>query len=142
MTLLAKLQRLLRKGLSPSLLAFLLAAPCAGAAEDAILTTSLRTKEGLFAVRLDPESKQLYFLRADQRGGSLAVLKVKLLTGDPVGETIELRRINKEESPERYVGKVRQWPKALRGFILLMPAPGGSWKEIGRSEEFGHSEGT
>ncbi len=101
-------------------------------AEENIWTESVRSKDGLFAVSIDPAQKSIALLRADNRDLGTLHLRVVLTLPNSSTLSVGLKQMGGSEPPLKYSALVPEWDGNLAGFELQSSRDAITWKEIGR----------
>lgn len=86
-------------------------------------TDSLQSKDGIFALRVDPESRRVFVMRADDRR---AHREIRLRIGD---EVVPLRLVKGEGPPWKFTGTLTAGAHAAAD--LEASEDGRAWVKIG-----------
>lgn len=110
----------------------LLAAPAAALdeAEAPLWTDTIRSAHGQFALSIDPNTRTVSVIRADDRAGASPRLRMRIVAPGGGSRAIPLKPVTHGDRPLRYQGEDAGWDGRISGYSLEFSLDGKGWQKL------------
>lgn len=103
--------------------------------EAPLWTDTIRSAHGQFALSIDPNTRTVSVIRADDRAGASPQLRMRIVAPGGGTRSIPLRPVSKGDNPLRYQGEDKDWDGKLSGYALEYSLDGKGWNRLENSSK-------
>lgn len=101
--------------------------------EAPLWTDTIRSAHGQFALSIDPNTRTVSVIRADDRAGASPQLRMRIVAPGGGSRAIPLRPVSRGDNPLRYQGEDKDWDGKLSDYALEYSLDGKGWNRLENS---------